>query len=340
MTSNSVSLSPAGERVGERAFALFLFLTCVACTQPSEPEILDRSGVVTGPITTTGQGDAWVFLYNPGEGPPGAPAAPRAVSAVSAKRLETDPRYVIANVKPNAYRLFGILDVDSDFDGTIDVLSQPTAGDRTSTPLDFQAQPGRGAIVPLALDTPVFTEPPAFSFEGVAGDDLVLDYALDAITPITLVADPVGHFDPAHTAFTFGLLDADGDMRPDDLDGDGTPDLTLQLFLRWLPRPGQLPDGTTVIVPLAFDPSPFIRTLQGRLGITVTANRLQVVMVPVAQALGPTGDGGTGIRPWGAPPAGDYELVTLAAGGQFWRVPNQLSLRSQTLRLHIDRVSR
>jgi len=335
-----VATRETGERVGVRGLPLLLLVLFTACTEPSELEVLDRAGVVTGPITTTAQGDAWVFLYSPGEGPPGAPAAPRAVSAVSARRLETDPRYVIANVKPNPYRLFGLLDVDSDFDGTIDVLSQPTAGDRVSTPVDFQSQPGRGATVALDLNKPVFTEPPAFSLEGVAGDDLVLDFALDAITPLTLLADPVGHFDPKAVGFTFGLLDADGDMRPDDVDGDGTPDLSLQLFLRWQPRPGQLPEDTTLIVPLAFDPSPFLRTLEGRLGATVTANRLQVVMVPVAQALGPTEDGGAGIRPWGAPPAGDYELVALAAGGQFWRLPNQLPLKSQNVRLHIDRVTR
>ena len=311
-----------------------------SCAEPTEPEVLDRTGVVSGPITTTGSGDAWVFLYRPGEGPPGAPAEPRAVTAVSARRLQSDPRYVIAHVKPNAYRLFGILDVDSDFDGTIDVLSQPTAGDRVSRPVDLQAQPGRGATVPLELDQPVFTEPPAFSLEGQADDDLTLDFALDAITPLTLLADPVERFDPTKVGFTFGLVDADGDMRPDDVDGDGTPDLSLQLFLRWLPRPGQVADGTTVIVPLVFDPSPFLRTLEGRLGTTVTANRLQVVMVPLAQALGLTGDGGTEVQPFGAPPAGDYELVALAAGGQFWRLPNQLPLESQNLRMHIDRDSR
>ncbi len=328
------------ERVGVRGRILALSLALASCTDPTENPPLDRTGTVQGPITANSAGDTWVFLYRPGEGPPGPPAIPLAVSAVSAKRLESDPRYVIANVKPNPYRLFGILDVDSDFDGTIDVLSQPTAGDRVSKPVDFQAQPGRGATVPLELDQVIFTEPPAFSLEGQADNDVVLDFALDAVTPLTLISDPVGHFDPKKTAFTFGLVDADGDMRPDDVDGDGTPDLSLQVFLRWLPRPGQVPPDTTVIVPLAFDPSPFIRTLEGRLGATVSATRLQVVMVPVAQALGPTEDGGTGIRPWGAPPAGDYELVTLAAGGQFWRLPNQLPLESQNLHLHIDRVVR
>ncbi len=321
---------------------LMLLLPSLGCTDPSESQVLDRTGVVDGPITTTAAGDAWVFLYRPGEGPPGAPAEPRAFTAVSAKRLTTDPRYVISNVKPNAYRAWGLIDVDGDFDGSIDVLSQVTSGDRVTKGVTFESQPGRGAHVPLEIDTPVFTEPPAFSFEGEPDLDVALDPALDAITPLTLVSDPVGRFDARRVAFTFGLVDADGDNRPDDVNGDGTPDLSLQLFLRWKPLPGQLAANTTVIVPLAFDPSPFIRTLEGRLDTTVTASRLQVVMVPQAQALGPAEDGGPGLTVFGAPPAGDYELVALAAGGQFWRVPNQLgpTVPSQSARLHIDRVSR
>ncbi len=322
--------------------SLLLLAGLLGCTEPTEPQVLDRTGVVEGPISTQASGDAWVFLYRPGEGPPGAPAEPRAVTALSAARLQADPRFVFANVKPNAYRLYGLIDVDGDFDGTIDVLSQVTLGDRTSAGVAVQSQPGRGAHVALEIDTPVFTEPPAFAFEGEPDLDVVLDPALDAITPLTLVSDPVGRFDPKRVAFTFGLVDADGDQRPDDANGDGTPDLSLQLFLRWRPLPGQLAADTTVIVPLAFDPSPFVRTLEGRLDTTVTSTRLQVVMVPQALALGPDADGGVGQTAFGAPPAGDYELVALAAGGQFWRMPNQLgaTVPSQSARLHIDRVSR
>jgi len=194
--------------------------------------------------------------------------------------------------------------------------------------------------VPLTIDEPVLTEPPAFVFEGEADNDVLLDPALDAVTPLTLVSDSVGRFDAKKVAFTFGLVDANADGRPDDTNGDGTPDLSTQLFLRWLPRPGQVAEGTTVIVPLVFDPSPFVRTLQGRLGTTVTANRLQVVMVPQAQALSTGTDGGAQITPFGAPQAGDYELVLLTASGQFWRMPNQLGrdVPTQATRLHIDRV--
>lgn len=323
------------------AWALTVLL-CAGCTTPSEPDVLERTGTVEGPITTSASGDAWVFLYRPGEGPPGAPAVPPYATAVSAERMRADARFVIANVKPNPYELYGLVDVDGDFDATIDVLSQVTAGDRTTKQrVPVQSQPGRGANVGVELETPVFTEPPAFAFEGEADLDVVLDPALDAITPLTLVSDPVGQFDPKKVAFTFGLVDEDNDGRPDDVNGDGTPDLSLQLFLRWRPLPGQVAPNTTVIVPLVFDPSPFIRTLQGRLDTTVTSTRLQVVMVPQAQALGPSEDGGTGLTPFGTPPAGDYELVALAAGGQFWRLPNQLGAKvpSQSVRLHIDRSS-
>ncbi|MFT3708967.1 MAG: hypothetical protein QM817_15060 [Archangium sp.] len=321
---------------------LALLLTLASCTEPSEPQILDRMGVVEGPIESSVNGDAWLFLYKPGEGPPGAPAIPQSVSAVSAGRLEVEHRYVISNVRPNPYRLYGLLDVDGDFDATIDVLSQPSAGDRVSKGIEFQSQPGRGAHVPLEIDTPIFVDPPAFSFEGEVDNDVKLDPALDAVTPLTLVSDPLGRYDPKKIAFVFGLVDADGDGRPDDVDGDLVPDLSIQLFLRWQPRAGQLAAGDTVIVPLAFDPSPFLRTLENRLDTTVTTQRLQVVMVPQAQQLGTGIDGGPEITPFGPPPAGDYELVVLQAGGQFWRIPNQLgaSTPSQATRLHIDRMVR
>lgn len=345
MTAGSLSLG-TGERLGVRGqiFSSVLLLLS-ACTEPSEKQVLDRLGTVEGPLTTSLSGDAWLFLYKPGEGPPGAPAEPQAVSAVSAARLDAEHRYVIANVRPNPYRLYGLLDVDGDFDGTIDVLSQASAGDRVSKKgVEFQSQPGRGANVPFEIDDPVFVDPPAFSFEGEADNDVKLDPALDAVTPLTLVSDALGRYDAKKIAFVFGLVDADGDGRPDDTDGDFVPDLSIQLFLRWLPKAGQLPVGATVIVPLAFDPSPFLRTLENRLDTTVTTQRLQVVMVPQAQLLDPRGevDGGASVSAFGAPPAGDYELVVLQAGGQFWRVPNQLgpTVKSQATRLHIDRVIR
>lgn len=319
-------------------------LLLLGCLEPSETPALSRLAVVGGEVRTPEgvTGAAWAFLYAPGEGPPGAPVVPRYATAVSAGRLASDPRFVFGQVAPNPYRLYGVLDVDQDFDPAIDVLAQAGAGDRVSRGVELQVQPGRGATARLDLTELVSTEPPAFHLEGVVGDDAVLDPALEAQTPLTLVADDLGRFASDKVGFTFGLVDADGDRRPDDADGDGTPDLSLQLFLRWLPLPGQLESGATVIVPLVFDPSPFLRTLEGRLDTTVTALRIQGVMLPVATILEPAVDGGAGARPFGAPPRGDYELIALAAGGQFWRIPNGLgdSWPGQRVRLHIERVSR
>lgn len=322
--------------------AALSLVAVTACTTPSETPPLARKGPVSGDIRTTAGGDAWLFLYRPGEGPPGAPATPLDATAVGARRLAEDPRFVFPLVEPNTYRAFGLIDVDGDFDPSFDVLAQPSKGDRVGWTNPFAVQPGRGAIVSVEIDEPVFANPPAFSIEGEPDFDVVLDPALDAITPVTLVADAAGHYDSREVAFTLGLVDADGDQRPDDVDGDGVPDLSLRFFLRWLPLPGQLRGDSTVIVPLLFDPSSFLRTLEGRLGASVSVLRLQVVMVPQAQSLTPEADGGTAIAAFGPPPAGAYELVVLAAGGQFWKLPNAWGAQvpSQGTTLHIDRVTR
>ena len=215
-----------------RRLALACMALACAC-EPTEVPALARTGHVSGDVTTGAAGDVWLFLYRPGEGPPGQPVEPLAVTAISAPRLAASPRFVFADVAPNTYRLYALQDVDADFDGTVDVLSQATAGDRVSAGQPVQAQPGRGARADVVLSTVVHTEPPAFSVAG----DVAPDVALDALTPLTLESDALGLFDPQRTAFTFGLLDADGDAVPDDVDGDGSPDLSLQLFLRWLPLP-------------------------------------------------------------------------------------------------------
>lgn len=313
-------------------------LLLAACPTPTETPALARLGTVEATLRLPAGvgGDAWGFLYQPGEGPPGAPAVPAYVTAASAARLTGDPRLVFAQVAPNPWRFVALLDVNRNFDPRIDVLAQAGAGDRLSRGVALEAQPGRGAALEADVDVLVPHEPPAFRLEGV-GDDLPLEPSLDAQTPLTLVADPLGRLDPKRTAFSFGLVDADGDGRPDDVDGDGTPDLSLQLFLRWLPLPGQAERGALVVVPLVFDPSPFLRTLEGRLGVTVSAQRVQGLIVPQALLLTEEGP-----RPFGAPPRGDYELVALTAGGQYWKIPNQLSglAPGQGVRLHVDRASR
>jgi hypothetical protein len=246
--------------------------------------------------------------------------------------MPTDPRFVFADVKPNPYTLFGLLDTNSNFDPNIDVLAQPGAGDRVGEGVAVNVQPARGLSTSYTAQTLVRTEPPAFHIEG-ADTNVVLDLS-SVMTPITLVADSVGHLDATKTHFELGLVDANNDGVPD-LGATGVPALSVSFVLHWLPRPGQAAAGTNVIVPMAFNPAPFLTTLNGKIGTTVSTSSLQVYAVPQAQVLTVDSHGVQHTSIYGAPPFGDYELIAIAHGGQFWRMPNQLgpSVPSQAVKL-------
>src|SRR5439155_10481859 len=123
--------------------------------------------------------------------------------------------------------------------------------------VDLNLQPGKTAHEALQLLDEVPWEPPSFRLEGV-GQDLQLDSNPNAILTLTLVADDLGRFDPKRGGFHLGLVDANGDGRPDDANADGVPDLNLTAILRLDPQPGQLAEGTQLVVPLAIDPTPFL----------------------------------------------------------------------------------
>lgn len=324
-----------------RRLALALLLT-TACG-PTDPQTLRPVAVVEGPLATPPGvgGDAWLFLYRPSEGPPGEPAFPVVVTAVGADRLARTGRYVFGEVAANPWRLWGFLDVDGDFRGDVDVLAQPTAGDRTGAGVDFNLQPGRALELPYEASTLVDFEPPSFRVENAAGDTFGLD--ADGLMPtvVNLVADGLGRFDAARSGFPIGLLDVDGDGRPDDLDGDRVPDLTLTAFLRWRPLPGQHTADSDVVVPLLFNPAPFLTRLEGRVSTRLLVDRLSMTVVPEAQEVRRRA-GRRELQSFGPPPVGEYELIVLAGGGQFWRLPNQLGPQhsSQALRFRVERSRR
>lgn len=321
--------------------ALGASLVLCACGV-TDPQVLRPTAVVEGALSTPAglTGDAWLFLYRPHEGPPGEPAFPVFVSAVSAGRLAQTGRYVFGEVSANPWRLWGFFDVDQDFRADVDVLAQPTAGDRTGEGIEFNLQPGRPFTLDYALERPVPFEPPAFRVENADGETFALDTAEGVmLTTLTLVADPLGRFAPEKTGFSIGLLDEDGDGRPDDVDGDRVPDLTFTALLRWLPRPGQHPDGTDVVVPLLLNPAPFLTRLGNDVSLRLLVDRLSLTVVPQAQeVLRRTGR--RELRTFGPPPIGEYELVVLGGGGQFWRLPNQLgpTTPSQALRFRFERA--
>ncbi|MDX2014768.1 MAG: hypothetical protein SFW67_31510 [Myxococcaceae bacterium] len=323
-------------------FGRVLLVTFVAGCGVSDPQTLRPTATLHGAVSRPAgvTGDAWFFLYRPLEGLPAEPAVPIAVTAVSADQLERTGRYVFGEVRANPYRLFGLLDVDQDFRGDVDVLAQPTAGDRVGAGVELNLQPGRPAELDYRVDALVATEPPAFRVENATGNTFALD-ATDgvALTTLTLAADPLDRFEPSKSGFPVGLVDEDGDGVADDRDGDRVPDLTLTALLRWLPRPGQHRDGTDVVVPLVLNPAPFLSRLEGNVRLRLLVDRLSLTVLPQAQEV-LRRQGRRELRPFGPPPVGDYELVLLGGTGQFWRVPNQLGDRvaSQALRFRFDRA--
>jgi hypothetical protein len=323
-----------------RVWPIALLLT--ACSDISEPWPDNKVGRVEGSATITPglQGDVWAFLYAPGEGPPGPPAVPLFATAVSSERVSAgDRRYVFGAVAPNPYRLWGFLDVNSNFDPSVDVLSQPGAGDRTvADGTELNLQPGQVLHQDIVPATEVPDEPPAFSLQGNPTDVPLDSTPGNPPVTLTMVSDALGRLDPKRTAFHVGLVDANGDGRPD-VDSNGVPQLTLQIFLRWLPRPGEDSGQGFVIVPLAIDPSPFLSELNGRVGIEVAVTQLQGAVIAQADRLVVAPGKAPSITVVGAAPRGDYELIALTPAGQFWRLPNDLRgvEPSQGVRFHFDR---
>jgi hypothetical protein len=319
-----------------------LMLLLAGCDTYVEGQSLSKLAVVQTQLTVPPglNGDAYTFLYAPGEGPPGQPALPLYASGVSAARLSSDPRAVFAQVAPNPYRLWGLLDANLNFDPAIDVMAQPGFSDRIGAAVDLNLQPGKTAHTALTLTDEVPWEPPAFHLEGV-GPDVALDANPNAILTLTLVADDLGRFDQTHGGFHLGLVDANGDGRPDDANNDGIPDLNLTAVLRLVALPGQLPAGSQLVVPLAIDPSPFLSALAGDVTKQVATDRLQAAVVAQAEELTQPPGKPPQLTPVGAPLPGQYELDLLVAGGQFWRIPNQLgpTVASQSVRLHFDRAA-
>ncbi len=312
------------------AAAIGLALAAACTPLPRESP---RQGTVQGNVLLTpgSRGDAFVFLFPQRATDVFSLLQPVQTTAVSDVRLAAgDARYVFSAVEPNPYRVSALLDVDRNLRADVDVLAQPGAGDRlSSAALELNLQPGEHLSLDVAIDQHVAREPPAFRIEGHEGDALELPDQ-PSLSPLTLVATDLGLLDPLRGGFAVTAVDADGNGTPDDSDGDGIPELYPQFALRFLPRPGQtVPVSASgrpgpVVVPLAFNPAPFLAALGGDLTRSVVVDQLQVFLVPQAALLLSAPGRGLTREPLDAIPVGDYELWVLTQTSQYWRLPNGL----------------
>ena len=289
------------------------------------PGELPKTGQVSGQVVLSpgSRGDAYLLLYPRTPGAPAEAAVPKYLTAVPDARLAAgDPRYVFGAVPPNPYQLGAFLDVDSNFRPDLDVLAQAGAGDRLADPVDLNLQPAEHLTLDVAIGKPVLREPPAFRLDAQAVEEIEIPDQ-PSLTSFGLVLEPLkGTLDKNRLAFAVSLAGTST---------NGVPDLYPQVLLRFLPRPGQrVPTDragqpATVIVPLGFNPSPFLTTLAGDATAEVAVDRLQVFVLPQAQAITYEPGKGRVTAALDAIPVGSYELVVLAKSGQYWRIPNELA---------------
>lgn len=314
-----------------------LCLLAACSSAPPAPERFQLSGAVS----TRSDGNAFVFLYRSGEGPPSRPAIPRHATAVSSVRLASDPHFVFAAVARAPYRLWGFLDRDRDVRLDVDLLAQPSAGDLTSAGLElsedlFDAAHGSATAqvpAPLVLDRLTPFDPPAFEIPGAESAVVLPDQPLLPVRFTVRTTRLSGLLD--QVSFPVSLADADGDGMPEDRDGDGLMDLYPQLAFRFLPRGGQtVPDAGVgdvpdVLIPLLVESLQIRAALGGDPARVLPLDELALTVLPVAV----TPDG----TPLPAIPVGEYELVALTESGQVWRVPSALGAQhpSQATRFRV-----
>jgi len=318
---------PDAKMGGVRPLVLWVLVAAACgCGGPPEPPAPAVTGTISVPPGATG--DAFLFLYRPGEGPPARPALPEQATAVSAARLASgDPHFVFAGAPAREHRLWGFLDQDRSVQLDVDVLAQPSAGDLTARGVELPAVSPYEVPEPLALEVSTPFDPPAFELPGAGAFVVLPDQPLLPVRFTIRTTRLSGRL--RQVAFAFSLVDRDGDGQPDDADEDGQADLYPRIAFRFLHRPGQT--AGDALLPLFIESEPAVRVaLGGDPAPILPLDQLTLDMLPFAV------DSGGNQLP--AIPVGEYQLVVLEASGQVWTLPNGLagSEPSQGIRFFVQ----
>lgn len=330
--------------------ATVLALTLVAaCGDPTIEEYEPRTGIITGTVLyrslvepaepnpcvpTPARGNVIVTLFAedrlpPPQGTSGpvgfivVPADAFFPSGSADDGLFAAP-FTMPTVSAGRYQLRAFLDADGDFNPTIPLLAQVTAGDVGGGYVDddgefriVEVENDRATQqVTISVGRAVPFERPAFAITSTA------TFEVPYATPQRLVlsAHPIQTTDvnmiPECTRFLVQYADLDGDGEPDDVNGDHLPDLFPQVLLRRI-----VPADPTesIIIPGIIDPLPFRDALAVVPG--VPTDTLEVLLPPVAIR-----QTASGRELLDSVPPGTYETIVISGTGQTWSVPNDLAL--------------
>ena len=271
--------------------------------------------------------------------------------------------FIFPSVPPGACAILtGFVDRDRDFNPFVSIANQATAGDLATNAVTVQVDPledGSDLIEPvvgvvLEAQTTVPLDKPAFTITdltGAYGGRLDVGPAVGT-TPNTYVRLSTRAVDTSTTkvenpAFTLVMQeDLDGNGWPDDLNGDGAPDVVWPrvLFLRVddTDETGMTSAEGPIVLPgvvLPLDTNDAFNTttnmvLASRLaGLpfdgeqVIPMTELTVVVPPliVTDLATATTAPIEELRDAGQDVLGDYQIVVMNSTGQTWTVPNELA---------------
>ncbi len=323
-------------------------LIAASCGEPTVREYeVQRNGIIKGTViypAGTARGNVIVLLFRSDNLPPptgsGRPVnfvvVPQEAmfgDALPGVAGDFTAPFTMPVVPPGQYQLRAFLDADGDFNPLYDLTGQATAGDvgggyvnAARKFVDFTVEANQvvqsGVLVGLAQTFPL--ERPSFAVTSSTGA-ILLDptYAVPLRAPasLTLVSRPITdrtevQMDPGKSGFLVTYADDDGNMEPDDVNGDQLDDLYPRVLLRRIKTPD---DQRNIIVPLIIDPLPFADALAA--SSSSVTRRLDLIVPPAAVDIV---DGVRTVLP--AAPPGEYEVVVISSTGQTWSIPNNLDV--------------